>query len=111
MVERMFVSDEKQSLEKLKEEARVAKELQLTPVWYWDAILFCQTVGHHLLFSHRPVKSEEEAASGSDAAAPSTPTPSTAPTVNGKREPSTDVKNPPPKVRFFFFFFLVTQPV
>lgn len=33
MVERMFVSEEKQSLERLKEEARVAKELQLTPVW------------------------------------------------------------------------------
>ena len=33
MVERMFVGEEKQSLERLKEEARVAKELQLTPVW------------------------------------------------------------------------------
>lgn len=32
MVERMFVGEEKQSLERLKEEARVAKELQLTPV-------------------------------------------------------------------------------
>ena len=28
----MFVGEEKQSLERLKEEARVAKELQLTPV-------------------------------------------------------------------------------
>ena len=33
MVERMFVSEEKQSLERLKEEARVAKELNLTPVY------------------------------------------------------------------------------
>jgi len=33
MVERMFVGEEKQLLERLKEEARVAKELQLTPVW------------------------------------------------------------------------------
>lgn len=33
MVERMFASEEKQSLEKMKEEARVAKELQLTPIW------------------------------------------------------------------------------
>jgi len=33
MVERMLVGDEKQSLEKLTEEARLAKELQLTPVW------------------------------------------------------------------------------
>lgn len=33
MVERMFAGEEKQSLERLKEEARVAKELQLTPVW------------------------------------------------------------------------------
>jgi len=33
MVERMFVGEEKQSLERLKEEARVAKELQLIPVW------------------------------------------------------------------------------
>lgn len=33
MVERMFASEEKQSLERLKEEARVAKELHLTPVW------------------------------------------------------------------------------
>jgi len=32
MVERMFVGEEKQSLERLKEETRVAKELQLTPV-------------------------------------------------------------------------------
>lgn len=33
MVERMFAGEEKQSLERLKEEARVAKELQLTPVY------------------------------------------------------------------------------
>ena len=33
MVERMFAGEEKQSLERLKEETRVAKELQLTPVW------------------------------------------------------------------------------
>lgn len=29
----MFAGEEKQSLERLKEETRVAKELQLTPVW------------------------------------------------------------------------------
>lgn len=33
MVERMFVNEEKQSLERLREEARVARELNLTPVY------------------------------------------------------------------------------
>ena len=64
MVERMFVGEEKQLLERLKEEARMAKELQLTPVL--------------------PVKSERDIS-------PSDSTDVTQqPLVNGKKEPCDD---------------------
>ena len=72
MVERMFVAEEKQSLERLKEEARVAKELQLTPLL--------------------PVKTEPEASASST----SYPTEMIhAPLLNGKREPGTDEQPSP----------------
>lgn len=70
MVERMFASEEKQSLERLKEETRVAKELQLTPVW--------------------PVKSEP-----TTSATPPVAT-NAADIVNGRRDsPSEDLKLTP----------------
>jgi hypothetical protein len=72
MVERMFAGEEKQSLERLKEETRVAKELQLTPVW--------------------PVKSEPTT---SGATATTTPV-ATNDIVNGRRDsPSEDLKLTP----------------
>ncbi len=76
MVERMFAGEEKQALERLKEEARVAKELQLTPVW--------------------PVKSEP---------ASTTPTPTPVATnpvvdnlVNGRRDSPCEEPKLTPKV-------------
>ena len=71
MVERMFVGEEKQSLEKLKEEARVAKELQLTPVW--------------------PVKTEPDAETGPVEGA--TAVQQTL-LINGKRESSPEIHQP-----------------
>lgn len=66
----MFASEEKQSLERLKEETRVAKELQLTPVW--------------------PVKSEP-----TTSATPPVAT-NAADIVNGRRDsPSEDLKLTP----------------
>ena len=73
MVERMFAGEEKQSLERLKEEARVAKELQLTPVW--------------------PVKSELPVST--------TPTPVvTNEIVNGRRDSPCEEPKLTPKVSF-----------
>jgi hypothetical protein len=71
IVERMFVGEEKQSLEKLKEEARVAKELQLPPVW--------------------PVKTEQDAETGPlDGATAVHQTL----LINGKRESSPEIHQP-----------------
>lgn len=66
MVERMFAGEEKQSLERLKEEARVAKELQLTPVW--------------------PVKSEPGTAPVTTNTVEATPTTN----INGRRDSPCD---------------------
>ena len=75
MVERMFAGEEKQSLERLKEETRVAKELQLTPVW--------------------PVKTEPTNASTTTATTP-VATNAAADIVNGRRDsPSEDPKLAP----------------
>lgn len=81
MVERMFAGEEKQSLERLKEEARVAKELQLTPVW--------------------PVKTEPG----------TTPVAATNPvevvSVNGRRESPCEEPKVTPKVRGSLSFAIV----
>jgi hypothetical protein len=77
MVERMFAAEEKQSLERLKEETRVAKELQLTPVW-------------------PAVKTEPTTASTTTATTPVAPNAAAADIVNGRRDsPSEDPKLTP----------------
>jgi hypothetical protein len=74
MVERMFAGEEKQSLERLKEETRVAKELQLTPVW--------------------PVKSEPTTSGATTATTPVAT--NAVDIVNGRRDsPSEDLKLTP----------------
>jgi len=76
MVERMFAGEEKQSLERLKEETRVAKELQLTPVW--------------------PVKSEPTTSAATTATTPVATNAVDIVNVNGRRDsPSEDLKLTP----------------
>jgi hypothetical protein len=72
----MFAGEEKQSLERLKEETRVAKELQLTPVW--------------------PVKTEPTTSTASTTTATTPVATADVVNVNGRRDsPSEDQKLTP----------------
>ena len=99
MVERMFVGEEKQSMERLKEEARVAKELQLTPVWPVKSESVSESASVSAISVHQ-VNGIKESSEDCISTAASTTTSTTTTTTT-----STTAPRMTPKVVFLYIFF------
>ena len=101
MVERMFVGEEKQSMERLKEEARVAKELQLTPVWPVKSESVSESASVSAISVHQVngIKESSEDCISTAASTTTTTTTTTSTTT------STTAPRMTPKVVFLYIFF------